>query len=90
MKFTCPCCGYKTLDEKPPGTDEICKICFWHDDFVQYEDPDFKGGANDVSLRQAQQNYTLFGACQEDCIQFVRKPTKNDSRDSSWKPLTHN
>jgi rubrerythrin len=28
MKYTCPCCGYKTLDEEPPGTYDICKIVF--------------------------------------------------------------
>lgn len=32
MKFTCPCCGYKTMKGKPPGTYEICEICFWEDD----------------------------------------------------------
>jgi hypothetical protein len=68
MKYTCPCCGYKTLDEEPTDTYQICKICFWEDDGVQYRDPDYEGGANDVSLRQAQRNFIKFGACQEDCI----------------------
>jgi hypothetical protein len=49
---TCPCCGYKTLPEK--HLYDICPICFWEDDIVQFEDPDFEGGANIVSLRQAQ------------------------------------
>ncbi|MEV5113035.1 hypothetical protein MRBL20_001149 [Peribacillus frigoritolerans] len=35
MKYTCPCCGYKTLDEEPPGTYDICSICFCEDDGVQ-------------------------------------------------------
>lgn len=35
MKYTCPCCGYKTLDEEPTDTYEICKICFWEDDETQ-------------------------------------------------------
>ncbi|MDQ0194587.1 rubrerythrin [Paenibacillus wynnii] len=43
-KFTCPCCGYKTLDEEPPGTYDICKICFWEDDGVQFDDPDMQAG----------------------------------------------
>jgi hypothetical protein len=30
MKVACPCCGYLTLTEK--AGDEICQICFWHDD----------------------------------------------------------
>ncbi|WP_442944423.1 CPCC family cysteine-rich protein [Nostoc sp.] len=27
--YPCPCCGYKTLNIKPPGTYLICPICFW-------------------------------------------------------------
>ncbi|WMT43561.1 CPCC family cysteine-rich protein [Paenibacillus sp. D2_2] len=77
-RFACPCCGYKTLDEEPPGTYEICKICFWEDDGVEFDDPDYAGGANEVSLRQGQSNFLKFGACEERCIQFVRKPNKND------------
>ena len=87
MKYTCPCCGYKTLDEEPPGTFEICSICFWEDDGVQYDDPDYEGGANLPSLRKAQKNYVLFGACEESCIGAIRKPNENDVRDLDWKPL---
>lgn len=87
VKFTCHCCGYKTLDEEPTDTYEICEICFWEDDGVQFRDPDFEGGPNDVTLRQAQQNYIKFGACQEDCIEFVRKPNKKDIKDPNWKQL---
>jgi hypothetical protein len=78
MKYTCPCCGYKTLDEEPPGTYDICSICFWEDDGVQFNDPDYEGGANIPSLRTAQKNYLDFGACEERCIEFVRKPNEND------------
>ncbi|MFV1884526.1 MAG: CPCC family cysteine-rich protein [Balneola sp.] len=31
-KYYCPCCVYDTLIEEPPGTYNICKICFWEDD----------------------------------------------------------
>ncbi|NIP43329.1 MAG: hypothetical protein GWN61_14025, partial [candidate division Zixibacteria bacterium] len=34
MIYTCPCCGYRTLDD-PPGSYDICGICFWEDDTVQ-------------------------------------------------------
>lgn len=57
MKYTCPCCGYKSLDLKPPGTFTICEVCDWEDDSVQFDDPDYEGGANGYSLRQAQQRY---------------------------------
>ena len=57
MKFTCPCCGYKSLDLEPPGTFLLCEVCNWEDDSVQFIDPDFEGGANTNSLRQSQQKY---------------------------------
>lgn len=87
MKYTCPCCGYKTLNEEPPNTYEICEICFWEDDGVQFKDADYEGGANYVSLRQAQLNYIMFGACQEGLIEFVRKPNNTDVIDHDWKQL---
>ncbi|MED1780550.1 CPCC family cysteine-rich protein [Brevibacillus fortis] len=87
-KYTCPCCGYKTLDEEPPGTYIICKICFWEDDPVQFDDPDYGGGANIPSLRQAQHNFVEFGSCEERCIPFVRNPTIADLRDPNWSPLS--
>ena len=87
MKYTCPCCGYKTLDEEPPGTFDICEICYWEDDNVQFDEPDYKGGANIVSLRQAQRNFTKFGACERDFIESVRKPSKRDLKDPNWIAL---
>ncbi|MGE6259758.1 CPCC family cysteine-rich protein [Heyndrickxia sporothermodurans] len=86
MKYTCPCCGFKTLEE-PPGTFDICNICFWEDDDVQYHDPDYEGGANDVSLKQAQQNFIKFGACDEESVRFVRMPNQDDIKDPNWNPF---
>lgn len=50
-KAQCPCCDYWTLLE--PSAYEICDVCGWEDDFVQKENPNFDGGANDLSLIQA-------------------------------------
>ena len=86
MNYTCPCCGYKTLDEDPPGTYDICDICFWEDDGVQYRNPYYEGGANKVSLKQAQQNFIKFGA-DEGSIKFVRNQIKKDIKHPNWKPL---
>jgi len=49
-QFPCPCCGFYTLGEKPPGTYDICRLCGWEDDRVQDENPLYRGGANDESL----------------------------------------
>lgn len=87
MTYTCPCCGYQTLNEDPPGTYDICGICFWEDDGVQFRDPDYEGGANTVSLRQAQQNYIRFGVSELLFSDSVRTPTDLDIKDPKWRPL---
>lgn len=84
--FACPCCGYKTLKEQP-GLYEICQVCFWEDEPIQLDDPNYEGGANRVSLRQGQNNFIKFGACEKKMIKNVRQPTKEEQRDEDWKPL---
>lgn len=48
----CPACRFLTLTESPPGTYQICAICGWEDDLVQFDDPDYRGGANGPSLNE--------------------------------------
>lgn len=57
--FPCPCCCYLTRPERDFGTYAICPVCGWEDDNVQASDPEFKGGANAISLRQARENYRV-------------------------------
>lgn len=78
MNYTCPCCRNLTLSEQPPGTYEICPVCYWEDDPVQFEDEGYEGGANSVSLNAARENYRAFGACSEDVRSEVRKPTADE------------
>lgn len=59
MKYKCPCCGNYTLNGRPPGTYEICMICQWEDDQVQYDDPTYAGGANELCLNDARKLYEL-------------------------------
>ncbi|WP_109583620.1 CPCC family cysteine-rich protein [Cupriavidus plantarum] len=51
-QYPCPCCGSLTLDEL--GVYEICIVCGWEDDPVQSSEPEYAGGANSCSLREAQ------------------------------------
>ena len=60
---------------------------YWEDDNLQYRDPDYEGGANAESLRQAQRNFQSFGAMSKDAISNVRKATPEDKRKRNWKPL---
>ena len=87
MRYTCPCCGYKTLSEEPPGTFDICEVCGWEDDYVQFNDPDYKGGANKVSLREAQRNFVKFGARDEQSQQLIKRSTIGFVKDSKWVSL---
>jgi hypothetical protein len=76
----CPCCGYLTFDEKPPGTFFICPVCAWEDDNVQYDDPSYEGGANRVNLRAASANLLLFGARTRNDLARVRAPKHEELR----------
>lgn len=49
-KYFCLYCGYKTLEEEPPGTYDICPICDWEADISD-------GGANQVTLKEAKENF---------------------------------
>ncbi len=82
-KFFCPCCGYNTLAEKPSGTYQVCEICFWEDDPIQFEDWNYEGGANKVSLIQGQMNFENFGACEKSMIKNTRKPNQKDQRQTN-------
>jgi hypothetical protein len=72
--YPCPCCGYLTIEGMPPGTFEICPVCFWEDDNVQFEDIDFEGGANKESLRQARMNFKKYRVFSLEFIKNIRNP----------------
>ncbi len=81
-RFGCPCCGYQTLTQAPPGTFEICPVCDWEDDNLQFAKPDYEGGANKISLRQAQNRFLrLHGLRQLARISGFK-------RDPDWEPLS--
>jgi hypothetical protein len=84
-KYTCPCCGFKTFDEEPCGTFDICKNCYWEDDNVMNENPDYWGGANGVCLRQAQINFIRYGVSEKIYINSVMKGEYD--KDPLWKPV---
>ncbi len=84
-RFTCPCCGYRTLHAFP-GSYEICKVCYWEDDPVQLLDPAYRGGANTLSLMQSQANFEKLRVSDERFIKDVRPPGSDEGRDSEWRP----
>ncbi|MFI6299465.1 CPCC family cysteine-rich protein [Nonomuraea sp. NPDC050790] len=84
--YPCVCCGHLTMDG-PPGSHEICPVCFWEDDVLQIRWPDWLGGANKPSLIEAQANFTRFAACEERFVPNVRPAEDGESLDPSWRPI---
>lgn len=72
MKYVCKCCGCAALDSADEY--DICPVCFWEKDRTQESNPEYKGGANSVSLNEARKNYAEFGACEKRFAENVRKP----------------
>jgi len=85
IRYTCPCGGYRTLHE-PPGSYDICKVCYWEDDGVQLLDPAFQGGANEPSLIECQENFRRVGACEARFVGHVRPPVAEETLDQEWRP----
>jgi len=79
-KYKCICCGNFTLSSEQQGTYEICPVCFWEDDAIQFNDPEYEGGANGISLNRARENYKKIGAISEKYLCKVRKPTEDEIR----------
>ncbi len=83
--YPCPCCGHLVFSE-PPGSYDICSICFWEDDLSQLRFPRTTG-ANHVSLIDGQKNYRELGACEERLRPHVRKPKGNEAVEPGWRPI---
>lgn len=51
----CPVCGKYTFDEEDDY--DICEVCHWENDGFQWRHPDYRGGANRISLNEARAIY---------------------------------
>jgi hypothetical protein len=62
------------------GQDEICSVCFWHDDGQDEADAErVLGGPNrSLSFRQAQDNFRQIGAIEERWLPNVRAPLPDE------------
>lgn len=47
----CPVCGKNCAEYA------VCHQCNWENDPIQRENPDFQGGANNMSLNEAREAY---------------------------------
>lgn len=83
-RYPCRCCGNLTLERPPPGTLDICPVCFWEDGLAYF---DTGGGAIDVTLREAQRSFEREGACSPLYVNDVRAPLPHEARRSNWRSL---
>ncbi|HEY5994269.1 MAG TPA: CPCC family cysteine-rich protein [Gallionellaceae bacterium] len=59
-RFSCPCCGYPTLDSRA-GYD-ICRLCNWEDDGQDDADAAERSGCNHgYTLEAARENFSKYG-----------------------------
>lgn len=78
----CPCCGYLTLSPAQPGSYEVCPVCYWMDDPIQFADEQFVSDTNHVSLERARENFEQIGAASETVLDETRDP--EEQRDPNW------
>ena len=76
-KYKCPVCGYYTLDSFY-GSYDICPVCFWEEDGLQFNEPLAWGGANGACLIRARMNYHDFGAAEKRMLEHVRQPEPSE------------
>jgi len=80
-RYPCPCCAFYTFREEPVGEYSICTVCYWEDDPIQRADPTYEGGANALSLYQAQQYFRDSGSADPNCLAYARKPNREELPD---------
>lgn len=57
QKNKCPCCGSLEIPVGEEGLYYICSVCGWENDEIQKDNPNYKGGANQMSLNEAKKAY---------------------------------
>lgn len=82
----CQCCDYFTLSER--GCWELCKVCFWEDEELDFDAPDFVSGANHITLREGRENFSRLGACEKRVARFVCSPAERSRYDHEPRAWT--
>jgi len=77
-KYKCFCCGYYTFEENVIINHDICPVCAWENDGIQNFNHTFCGGANEVSLNEARENFKLFDVSNKDYLDLIRKPREDE------------
>ena len=82
--FPCPCCGHLVFEEGP-GSYDICPICNWEDDALQLQfATSLAGGANRLSLINAQREFATKAARLSHKHPDAQFPSEMDP---AWRPI---
>jgi hypothetical protein len=63
----------------------ICPICYWEDDLLQLRWPFYAGGANGISLADAQRNFLTLGVSDRRFSELVRAPGEGEVMDDGFR-----
>ena len=77
----CPCCGSKVLTAL--GEYEICDVCGWEDDPVQYNDFNYRGGANHPRLLEAREFLRAIQVSNPNLKHLARPPRREELPESN-------
>lgn len=72
MKKNCPVCGCLTIEAEW----DVCPVCFWENENLL--ENEISGANHGLTLAKARENYTLYGACEEQMKSKVRPPLENE------------
>lgn len=75
-EYQCPCCDYYTLPSR--ASYAICPVCYWEDDGQDMDRLDEVSGPNHITLREARENFTSVGACDQSAVSLVLGPTERE------------
>jgi hypothetical protein len=81
--LTCPCCGHKSIT----SAFDICEVCLWEHDEYQVAHPDETGANAEITLRQAQHNFSKLARCSEKYLDDAGPSSVEYERDPTWQPL---
>ncbi len=82
--YPCPCCGHLTFG-RPPGSYDVCPVCFWEDDAAQLRWPTYEEAPNRQSLITAQRAYAEDGTTEPRLVGLVRSPRDDEPREVNWR-----
>ncbi|MEM6554107.1 MAG: DUF6714 family protein [Planctomycetota bacterium] len=84
--YPCHCCGYRTLDQPPGGTMQLCPVCGW-EDIPDPRDPVKASWIGWPCLREAQREFADHGPSGHVLAEGLRRPLPEESRPDGWMTI---